>query len=220
MMQNQNIQPNGISSLAVSPQANQNIANNNNPYFALEQEIGAMALRISELTQRGVLTQSQGQYLMTQLAGKAKVLDAQKSSNSQFAQVQAEPQQPSQAQNPLDMFNQERPGFFNEEGRGDVLDYIKGFDMDKDELLKISQLMEGLESSAVEKYLKNAAHEKSLNDENSLAKSKLTSYAQNASSNSNMDRVFTREAIGKMSGKEFTQNEKLIMDQLKQGMIK
>jgi hypothetical protein len=219
-MQNQNIQLNGNSSLAVSPQANQNIANNNNPYFALEQEIGAMALRISELTQRGVLTQSQGQYLMTQLAGKAKVLDAQKSSNSQFAQVQAEPQQPSQAQNPLDMFNQERPGFFNEEGRGDVLDYIKGFDMDKDELLKISQLMEGLESSAVEKYLKNAAHEKSLNDENSLAKSKLTSYAQNASSNSNMDRVFTREAIGKMSGKEFTQNEKLIMDQLKQGMIK
>jgi hypothetical protein len=217
-MQNQNIQLNGNSSLAVSPQANQNIAN---PYFALEQEIGAMALRISELTKQGVLTQAQGQYLMTQLAGKAKVIDAQKNSNTQLAQVQSGTQQPSQTptQNPLELFNQERPGFFNEEGRGDVLDYIKGFDMDKDELLKISQLMEGLESSAVEKYLKNAAHEKSLNDENSLAKSKLTSYAQNASPNS-MDRIFTREAIGKMSGKEFAQNEDLIMEQLKQGMIR
>jgi hypothetical protein len=218
-MQNQNIQLNGNSSLAVNPQANQNIANNSNPYFALEQEIGAMALRISDLTKQGVLTQAQGQYLMTQLAGKAKVIDAQKNSNSQLAQVQSGTQQLPQSQNPLELFNQERPGFFNEEGRGDVLNYIKGFDMDKDELLKISQLMEGLESSAVEKYLKNAEHEKSLNDENSLAKSKLTSYAQNASPNS-MDRIFTREAIGKMSGQEFTQNENLIMEQLKQGMIR
>jgi hypothetical protein len=219
MMQNQNIQPNGISSLAVSPQANQNMGNNT-PYYNAEQEIGAMALRINTLVQRGLLSQAQGQYLIAQLAGKAKEIDAQRNSNQLPAQAQIGNQNFQQSQNPMDLFNQERPGFFDEEGRGDVLNYIQGFDMDKDEILKIAQLMEGLESSAVDKYLKNAAYEKSLNDENSLAKSKLTAYAQNGSSNSNMDRIFTREAIGKMSGEEFAQNEKLIMDQLKQGMIK
>jgi hypothetical protein len=214
-MQNQNIQQNGISSLAVSPQANQN-----NPYYNLEQEIGAMALKINTLTQRGLLSQTQGQYLIAQLAGKAKEIDAQKNANLSNVQVQQGDNAQLQAQNPMEVFNQERPGFFNEEGRQDILNYINGFDMDKDEISKIAQLMEGLESSAVDKYLKNIAYEKSLNDENSLAKSKLTSYAQNGSTNSNMDRIFTRDAIGKMSGEEFAQNEKMIMEQAKQGLIK
>ena len=64
-----------------------------------------------------------------------------------------------QALNPMDLFNQERPGFFDAEGRGDVLNYIKGFDMDKDEILRIAQLVEGLENSAVDKYLKKSAYE-------------------------------------------------------------
>ena len=35
-----------------------------------------------------------------------------------------------------------------------------------------------------------------------------------------MNRIFTREDIGKMTSEEFTKNEKLIMDQVKQGLIK
>ena len=134
--------------------------------------------------------------------------------------VQNVPAQAAPVQNPMDLFNQERPGFFEADGRGDVLDYIKGLDMDKDEIVKIAQLVEGLENSAVDKYLKKSEYEKSLNDENLRAKSKLTSYAQNASSDNKMTKVFTREEIGRMSGEEFAKNEKLIMEQVKQGLIK
>ena len=92
--------------------------------------------------------------------------------------------------------------------------------MDKDEILRIASLVEALENSAIDKYLKKSAHDKSLNDENELAKRKLTAYAQNSPANSKNNRIFTREEIGKMSGEEFAKNEKLIMDQVKQGLIK
>jgi hypothetical protein len=92
--------------------------------------------------------------------------------------------------------------------------------VDKDEISKIAKLVEKLEASAIDSYLKKSAHEKSLNDENSAAKSKLTSYAQNATTDSNNNRIFTREEIGKMSGDEFAKNEKLIMEQVRQGFIK
>ena len=90
----------------------------------------------------------------------------------------------------------------------------------KDEIAKIAKLAENLEKSAVESYLKQTAHDKSLNDENTVAKSKLTSYAQNAPADSKYARIFTREDIGKMSGDEYTKNEKLIMEQVKQGLVK
>ena len=92
--------------------------------------------------------------------------------------------------------------------------------MDKDEISKIAKMIEALENSAIEGYLKQSAHDKTINDENLAAKSKLTSYAQNASLDSNNNKVFTREEIGKMSGDEFVKNEKLIMEQVRQGLIK
>ena len=92
--------------------------------------------------------------------------------------------------------------------------------MDKDEISKIAKIVEGLETSAVDGYLKKSAHEKSLNDENAVAKSKLTSYAQNAPKDATNGRIFTREDIGRMTVDEFAKNEKLIMDQVKQGLIK
>ena len=92
--------------------------------------------------------------------------------------------------------------------------------MDKDEISQVAKIVEQLENSAINSYLKKSAHEKSLNDENSAAKSKLNAYAQNSTGNSNMNRIFTREDIGKMTSEEFTKNEKLIMDQVKQGLIK
>lgn len=77
-----------------------------------------------------------------------------------------------------------------------------------------------MEKSAVDRYLKKSEYEKSLNDENTLAKSKLTAYAQNSAPETGFNRVYTREEIGNMSGEEFTKNEKAIMEQVKLGLIK
>lgn len=218
----QNLQ-NGISSPAVSPQANPNMGYND-IFYQMEQSIGAEVSQVKNLVQQGLITQQQGHNLLTQLVGKAQKLNMYKNSqqiNANPAGIVNNPAQAMpQALNPMDLFNQERPGFFDAEGRGDVLNYIKGFDMYKDEILRIAQLVEGLENSAVDKYLKKSAYEKSLNDENALAKSKLTAYAQNAPGDQNFNRIFTREEIGRMSGEEFTKNEKMIMNQLKNGLIK
>ena len=213
-------QLNGISSPAVSPQVNPNLGYND-AYFQMEQKIGADVQNIKNLMSQGILSQQQGHYLLAQLCVQAQSINALKNAQIQSQMpVQNVPAQAVPVQNPMDLFNQERPGFFETEGRGDVLDYIKGLDMDKDEIVKIAQLVEGLENSAVDKYLKKSEYEKSLNDENLRAKSKLTSYAQNASSDNKMTKVFTREEIGRMSGEEFAKNEKLIMEQVKQGLIK
>lgn len=211
---------NSVSSPAVSPQANPKLGYKD-IYYQLEQSIGADVQNVNNLMSQGIISQQQGQYLLAQLTAKAQSINAYKNAQSKNQMpVQPVPTPVMQPQNPMDLFNQERPGFFDAEGRGDVLNYIKGLDMDKDEILKIAQLVEGLENSAVDKYLKKSEYEKSLNDENLRAKSRLTSYAQNASSDNKMTKVFTREDIGRMSGEEFAKNEKLIMEQVKQGLIK
>jgi hypothetical protein len=216
-MQNQmgaNFAQTGISSSAVSPQTNpQN--GYNDIFYRFEQSIGSDFQNLKNLVQKGVLTQKQGQYLLVQLARKAQELNNYK---TEFLSKNNENPQPEKSQ--MEMFNQERPDFFKGDGRVDVLNYIKDLDMDKDEILQISQLVEKLENSAVDKYLKKSEYEKTLNDENSVAKRKLTAYAQNACSDGKMDKVFTREDIGNMSGEEFTQNEQAIMAQAKQGLIK
>lgn len=211
---------NGISSSAVSPQTN-SMTQYVDIVQQLEQAIKTDAQRLQLLMQQGVLSQSQGQYLMTLLAKKANEINMCKNAVPQAnVQTVQNQQAPIQSQNPFELFNQEKPGFFDGEGRADVLNYIRNLDVGKDEISQIAQLVEKLENSAVDGYLKKSAHQKSLNDENSVAKSKLTSYAQSASQDNNFGRIFTREDIGNMSGEEFTKNEKLIMDQVKQGLIK
>ncbi|MBQ8460538.1 hypothetical protein IJ541_10620 [bacterium] len=208
---------NAVSSPAVSPQANS--LEYKDVFYQLEQAIGADVEHVRNLVQNNVITQNQGQYLLQKLVAKAQQINAYKESVMQNNQTQPV-QEPAAAQDPMTLFNQERPGFFDGEARGEILNYIKGFDMDKDEIDKIAKLVEVIENSAVENYLKKTAYEKSLNDENTIAKSKLTAYAQNAPSDNKMDRIFTREEIGNMSGDEFAKNEKMIMAQLKQGLIK
>ena len=211
---------NGISSQTGSPQQNPQMGNND-MFYQLEQSIGADFQRLKELVGQGAISQEQGQYLLTQLARKAQQINNYKNA-LQSGMATSEPVGSAMmpTQSPLEMFNQERPGFFEGDGRADVLNYIKGLGMDKDEIHQISQLVEKLENSAVDKYLKKSAYEKTLNDENAAAKSKLIAYAQNTSSDGSMNRIFTREDIGNMSGDEFTQNEKAIMEQLRQGLIK
>ena len=131
-------------------------------------------------------------------------------------------QQDSGIQDGFLEFEKEKADFFTPAGRSDVLAYLKNSNVnfDKDELSLISQLIEKLENSAVDRYLKQIAREKTLNDENEIAKKRLRANAQNSTFDDNKNRVFTREQIGKMSGAEFARNEKAIMEQLKKGLIR
>jgi hypothetical protein len=112
--------------------------------------------------------------------------------------------------------------FFKQNGRQDVLNYLKNSNMnfDDDEIAKITDIVESVEKNAVESYLSNLKHGENIEKENALAKSKMTANAQNASAPSSFSKIFTRADIGKMSCSEFIQNEKLIMDQLRKGLIK
>lgn len=160
---------------------------------------------IENLVNSGALTQEQGQNLMNYVTQKA------------FEMY-------TSAQNPEPVGNvlANMPEFFNKDGRTDVFDYLKNsnVDFDEDEISKISSLVEKLENSAVERYLRELEHEKTLNSENETAKQKLRANAQNAFANGAENLVFTREQIGKMSGAEFAKHERAIMDQLRKGLIK
>lgn len=213
-MQNQ-INSNNISSSAVTPQMNYT-----DIVSQLEQAIATDTLRLQIMLQQGVITKQQGQYLMAQLAKRANEINMCKNSVPFPNQAQTQQPQTQNQMSPLETFTEQNPEFFNVGGRNAVLDYIKNYNLDKDEISQVAKIVEQLENSAVNSYLKKSAHEKSLNDENSAAKSKLNAYAQNSTGNSNMNRIFTREDIGKMTSEEFTKNEKLIMDQVKLGLIK
>lgn len=119
-------------------------------------------------------------------------------------------------------FSKNNPNFFASEGRKEVLNYLKSDDViiGKDELGKISNIIRIVEKAAIERYLENVAHEKTLKNSNESAKQKLTANAQKLSSSGNISRTFTREQIGKMSSKEFAKYESAIMEQLKKGQIR
>ena len=207
-MLNQNL--NGISPSAVTPQIT-----TDDIVQHLMQSLASDAQMIPMLIQQGKVTQEQGQYLIKQIENKENLLQMFKQPLSLSSEPQVQPEA-----NSLEMFSKENPEFFQNDRRAELLNYLKDVDVDKDEIAKIAKLAENLEKAAIDSYLKQSAHDKSLNDENSVAKSRLTSYAQQAPVDSKYARIFTREDLGKMSGEEFTKNEKLIMEQVKQGLIK
>ena len=178
-----------------------------------QEDISKEAVRIQNLVNSGVLNYQQGQYCMSQLAKK---------SMERLAQDQIPTVDKSLEINPFEEFAKLKPKFFNGEARSDVLNYLQNsnFIVDKDEICLISDLVEKIEKSAVDRYIKQQNHEKILNETNEAAKRKLTANAQNSTSAfSNINKIFTREQIGRMSGAEFTKNEDLIMEQMMKGLI-
>ena len=171
------------------------------------------AVRIQDLVTSGILNSQQGQYCMSQLAKKSLERLTQDHSNENF---QTNPP------DAFEEFDKENPDFFKGDGRGDVLNYLKNSNVlvDKDEINTISKIVQKLEQCAIDRYIKQQAHEKTLNLENEAAKRKLTANAQKASFTDSKNKVFTREQIGRMSGAEFTKNEPLIMEQLRKGLIR
>ena len=172
---------------------------------------------IRALMGMGLIDREQGQNLMKQVIKNAYT-------NVTTQQHDAMAQQPAAQPPAVDAFAEFaalNPDFFNQAGRSDILTYLKNspVNFDKDELLQISKLVEALEQSAVDRYLKKEEYGKTLNDENNIAKQRLTANAQSSNASDN-NRVFTRAQIGKMSGVEFTKYEAAIMEQLRRGLIK
>lgn len=167
---------------------------------------------IRALMGMGLIDREQGQNLMKQVIKNAYT-------NVTTQQHDVTAQQPST--DAFAEFAALNPDFFNQAGRSDVLTYLKNspVNFDKDELLQISKLVEALEQNAVDRYLKKEEYGKTLNDENNIAKQRLTANAQSSNASDN-NRVFTRAQIGKMSGDEFTKYEAAIMEQLRRGLIK
>ena len=207
----------------LSSAGNQTSAAANQPLPKDVQSVKQMALKdiqlIENLVQTGAMTQEQGQNLMNYVTKKAFEKYTLSQQNSQTP-VNMTRQTPSPVQNALAAAAV--PEFFNRDGRVDVFDYLKNANavFDEDEISKISALVEKIENTAVERYLREKDHEKTLNSENEAAKQKLRAYAQNSASDGNKNLVFTREQIGKMSGAEFAKYERMIMDQLRKGLIK
>lgn len=172
---------------------------------------------IRSLMETGLVSRQQGQNLMTEV-----IENAYRSITKQNDEQVNSPNS-TQAETQKDAFSEfflSKPEFFNRKGREDVLTYLKNspVNFDKDELLQISELIEALEKNAVDRYLQKLEYGKTLNDENKMAKQRLTANAQNSNANDN-NMVFTRAQIGKMSGDEFAKYESLIMDQMRKGLI-
>ena len=171
---------------------------------------------IDNFMKSGIINPVQGQHLMNYILNKAQETIVQQT------RAGAMPQNQFGITSGIDEFTNENPDFFKQNGRNQVLDYLKNSNtgVDKDEILRISQMIEALEQGAVNGYLQKQAHEKSLNDENEAAKQRLRANAQNQNAAENNSRIFTREQIGKMSGAEFAKNERAIMEQLRKGLIR
>lgn len=191
----------------------QNISSSAEQQTFANSDYADNAVKIQNLVQSGLLNPQQGQYYLSQLAKQSFERLKQDSTPEAF---KANPL------NAFEDFNKEKPDFFNADGRSDVLSYLKNSNaiVDKDEINIISQMVEKIEQCAIDRYIKQQAHEKALNNENEAAKRKLTANAQNSSFSGNTNKVFTREQIGRMSGAEFTKNEPLIMEQLRKGLIR
>lgn len=185
----------------------------------IENTIKQDFLKIELLLQKGLINPTQGQGLKQLVLKKAFDAIVQNEKMSQFAPTEKILNKDELFQ----QFEQEKPDFFAEDNRKEVLDYLKSENVSvgKDDLVKISQIVENLEKSAVERYLRQSSYEKNLLDANELAKQRLTANAQNAGyQDKNLGRVFSREQIGKMTSEQFAKYEPLIMEQLRKGLIK
>lgn len=179
--------------------------------------------KIEMLLKSGLLNQMQGESLIQQIIKKGYIelqqCGLEQSDKEVSKQIE---QKPFDKNNAIIEFEKEYPDFFKENSRLGVLNYLKSGDLqfDKEELIHISEMIKDVENSAIERYLKKTELEEKMIKTNEEAKFRLNANAQNAKESSFKQTVFTREQIGKMSGAEFTKNEKLIMEQLKKGLIR
>lgn len=187
-----------------------------------EEQIKQLAIKdiqtIENLMNSGVVSSEQGQNLMNYVVNKA-YNEVKQQNQGQAALNQVDRSLPVNSY----LNNLEQPEFFQQDGRSQVLDYLKNYypNVGKDEVSQIIAMINNVEDSAVKRFLRKQEHDKALKDANEAAKQRLIANAQKSSGAGNGTGViFTRDQIGKMSGAEFAKNEKLIMEQLKRGLIR
>ncbi len=175
--------------------------------------------KIATLINLKLINQKQGQNLMNHVIKKAYDSVSQKKvenvdKNEKIVAIDKDTL--------FSEFNKNNSDFFKQEGRNEIINYLKAdnIKLDKDELLEISKLIEKVEQTAIDKYLKKVTYEKNLEESNNVAKQRLQANAQNSKNDGKNFTTFSREQIGKMSSAEFAKNESLIMEQLKKGLIK
>lgn len=181
-------------------------------------------LKIENFMKQGLINPVQGQNLKNLVLKKA----FDKFLQNGLSKQNLSPALTQNSQNILDKtsvlndFQRNNPDFFNQNGRKEILDYLKNDvkALGKDDIKKISSMVENLEKLAVERYLQKTAYEKTLQDSNAAAKQKLTANAQNSGYSEASSKSFTRKQIGNMSSAEFVKNEPFIMDQLRKGLIR
>jgi hypothetical protein len=192
----------------------------------VEQAISKDFGKIQKLVESGLINSAQGQNLKKQVLKKAfdMLVQTEKAkrglgdASGQNGQLK----NPVNKEKAFEEFGKSNPNFFTSDGRKEVLNYLKSDNvaLGTDELNQISGIIRTVEKAAIDRYLQNATHEKTLRDSNETAKQRLTANAQKSGLSGNLSRTFTREQIGKMSGAEFAKYESMIMEQLKKGMIK
>lgn len=206
------------------------ILENNLVKNQIEKSIAKDFAKIQELMQSGLVNSVQGQNLKKQVLKKAfdKLVQTEKIKRFLSASLQQNNEKAKTLNNTVtkenvfNEFGKSNPDFFTQQGRKEVLDYLKsdGVTVGINELNKISTIIRTVEKAAIERYLQKATHEKTLRDSNETAKQRLTANAQKLSYSGNLSSTFTREQIGKMSGSEFAKYEKAIMEALRKGLIK
>lgn len=196
--------------------------NNSSTPLSREEQIKQLAIKdiqtIENLMNSGVVSSEQGQNLMNYVVNKA-YNEVKQQNQGQAALNQVDNSLPVNSY----LNNLEQPEFFQQDGRSQVLDYLKNYypNVGKDEVSQIIAMINSVEDSAVKRFLRKQEHDKALKDANEAAKQRLIANAQKSSGAGNGTGViFTRDQIGKMSGAEFAKNEKLIMEQLKRGLIR
>ena len=128
----------------------------------------------------GLINPLQGQNLLNHIIQEALKMNVQNTQEDLTTQI-------SDKNTVFEEFAKKNPNFFNIGGRSEILNYLKSdnISVDKDELSKISKIVEAVEASAIERYLQKVAHEQNLEKANLQAKQKLQANAQNTKSTIN-----------------------------------
>ena len=181
-----------------------------------KQDVKEHLKALDNLLARGFINEQQGQNLLNLIIRRAL-------ENNGYDKMQID--KPTEELNKaaiLEEFDKISPKFFEQDGRKAVLEYLKsdGIQFDRDELSKISEIVELVEKNAIERYLKKVAYEENLEKSNLQAKQRLISNIQKSNSEDKNSLPYTRKQIDKMSNAEYLENEKLIMEQIRQGLIK
>lgn len=219
--QNQDIQDNFVQDASLNKR---NAIDKTQVKKILENVLPQDFAKIQNFVNCGVISPEQGQNLKKQIIKKTfdTLLQNQVLKKTSPDKIKQGENSNYAAKNVINESGKINPNFFANEGRKEVLNYLKSgnIKLGNNDLEKISNIIRGVEYSAIERYLQKAAHDKNLRSANESAKQRLTANAQMSNFSNNLSRTFSREQIGKMSPQQFMKYEPIIMAQLKKGMIK